>query len=524
MSSALWSIFWPITYIKDTVVQLIPTPPSLGALLLNYIFSRGKRPYVALTAVEPEVVKFIDLLAPGADAGTPMETILVSPSQPTIAGDITSYPLLGTDILRMHFCQVAYLVPEIINVDRYRAALADTLAHFPTFAGRLVISPSNERTIALTNSPVPLVVDHDARGPAIGDYTTIGYHLGSYLAPINLAALENHDEPLISIKLSMFPKTNETVIGVMASHQVSDGYRLHEFLVTLSNHYQGIFPEKIPEFIIPSPAPLSNVSLKQIFDLVSALKNDPRWKTNSYSEVQAYEKSVASLEASVPVDIRISAKQMAKLKSQVVANLKAKNPADDVTVSRQDVVTAFIVATLNKFLDIPINHVRSVWNYRGVTKPNYYGGNAIGLSMTEVIPEEDLQDISVIAREIRIALLRARSDEEFSLMLPLMHLKLTDVANRGQFIGSVLPPGRFVTNSDVNTNWRAAHFGHPDTVKFFSAHKENRYARVYQSNPEIVDGKVVDPRTGSIDLHVRVDAHIRDAFVASIAETLRSLD
>lgn len=165
--------------------------------------------------------------------------------------------------------------------------------------------------------------------------------------------------------------------------------------------------------------------------------------------------------------------------------------------------------------------------------------------MTEVVPEEDLQDVAAIAREIRIALLRARSDEEFSLMLPLMHLKLTDVANRGQFIGSVLPPGRFVTNSDVkyvlfpyhrivllvltrsstdSTDWRAAHFGHPDTVKFFSAHKENRYARVYQSNPEIVDGKVVDPRKGSIDLHVRVDAHIRDAFVADIAETLRSLD
>lgn len=69
--------------------------------------------------------------------------------------------------------------------------------------------------------------------------------------------------------------------------------------------------------------------------------------------------------------------------------------------------------------------------------------------MTDILPESDLQDIGAVARAIRVALLKARSDEEFTVLLPLMHLKLTDMANRGQFIGSVLPPGRFVINSDV---------------------------------------------------------------------------
>ena len=69
--------------------------------------------------------------------------------------------------------------------------------------------------------------------------------------------------------------------------------------------------------------------------------------------------------------------------------------------------------------------------------------------MTDIMPNSDLEDLSAVSLAIRNALIKARSDEEFGVMLPLMHLKLTDMANRGQFIGSVLPPGRFVINSDV---------------------------------------------------------------------------
>lgn len=48
--------------------------------------------------------------------------------------------------------------------------------------------------------------------------------MGSYLAPIDVPRLENHDEPLISIKLSIFPKSSETAIGVMMSHQVGKSF------------------------------------------------------------------------------------------------------------------------------------------------------------------------------------------------------------------------------------------------------------------------------------------------------------
>lgn len=40
-----------------------------------------------------------------------------------------------------------HLVPEVINVDKFRIALAQTLTLFPTFAGRLRIDPNNDRWV-----------------------------------------------------------------------------------------------------------------------------------------------------------------------------------------------------------------------------------------------------------------------------------------------------------------------------------------------------------------------------------------
>jgi hypothetical protein len=73
--------------------------------------------------------------------------------------------------------------------------------------------------IALTNSEVPVVVDHDSQEHALGDFAIVGHHLGSYIVPIHLNSLPNNDEPLICIKLSFFPKSSETAIGVMVSHE-----------------------------------------------------------------------------------------------------------------------------------------------------------------------------------------------------------------------------------------------------------------------------------------------------------------
>ena len=69
-----------------------------------------------------------------------------------------------------------------------------------------------------------------------------------------------------------------------------------------------------------------------------------------------------------------------------------------------------------------------------------------------------------------------------------------------------------------------AHFGYPEGVRFYGVHKENRYARVVQSNPEIsADGKVLDTRKGSIDVHLRVEAGIYEQYYEALTDELNAL-
>lgn len=146
----------------------------------------------------------------------------------------------------------------------------------------------------------------------------------------------------------------------------ADGHLAMTFMKALSNFYQGLplAPEQTPAFVLPSPAPLPPISLKQLYDLLSAVKSDPRYKPNIYAETEAYERMVGAIEDSIPVNIRISAKQMGQLKALAAGGFSESN---GVQVSRQDAVTALLVTTMNKFLDVKVDHVRSVWNVSQIT-------------------------------------------------------------------------------------------------------------------------------------------------------------
>ena len=210
-------------------------------------------------------------------------------------------------------------------------------------------------------------MDRDAQAPHLGDWTTTGYNLGSYISPINIPYLENNDEPLLSIKLSYFPKTNETAIGVMMSHQVADGYVVLGFTKIISDVYQGLEPTPstipIPKWVLPEPAPLPPVPLSELYSLLSMVKNDPRYRPNIYPESEAYTRVVKSLEGTRAVNVRVTSEQMGKLKNKALKELKEQNiDTHGLNLSRQDVVTALLVTVMNRFLDVPIDHVRSVWN------------------------------------------------------------------------------------------------------------------------------------------------------------------
>ena len=73
-------------------------------------------------------------------------------------------------------------------------------------------------------------------------------------------------------------------------------------------------------------------------------------------------------------------------------------------------------------------------------------------------------------------------------------------------------------------DWHAAHFGYPGRVKLHTAWYGDLFIRIFRSNPNIVDGKIVDSRQGSTDVLFRVDSAVRNKVLEAIERDLSALD
>lgn len=56
----------------------------------------------------------------------------------------------------------------------------------------------------------------------VGDWVVAGPNVGHLIEPVKIASLINSDEPMMSVKLSFYPKTNQTAIGFMFSHIIGE--------------------------------------------------------------------------------------------------------------------------------------------------------------------------------------------------------------------------------------------------------------------------------------------------------------
>lgn len=91
--------------------------------------------------------------------------------------------------------------------------------------------------LALDNSPIPLYIDYNSEpheAASLGlpksdtelndgeesnpDWAVLGQNLGSLVQPLNITKFINSDEPMIAVKLSYYPGTNQTAIGFNFSH------------------------------------------------------------------------------------------------------------------------------------------------------------------------------------------------------------------------------------------------------------------------------------------------------------------
>ncbi|KAF9520888.1 hypothetical protein BS47DRAFT_1481214 [Hydnum rufescens UP504] len=454
------------------------------------------------------------------------EVAFVTPELPTIAGPIERHPLLGTDLFLTLVIQNCHIVPSVIDIDKFKIALSKTLSVFPTFAGR-IRNQAGHWWIDLTNSPVPLTIDRSSTSPLPEDWVVTERHLSSFIEPLKVTTGEivNYDEPLVSVKLSFYPGSNQTVIGYILPHMISDGYNTMRFAQTLSNFYQGIdLPRPVyytPQPFITTPtAPASDASF------VTPTATDRGIGDGFLRLEDAYGIYADDHARSTPVRIRMTASQCLRLKALVKEQMAADNTTLSVkeSISRQDAISAFLVMTLNRFLSRPITHVQNLWNWRASADPIHVGGNAVRANVTPPLAPDQQQDMASIAFAIRQTLMLNRSSEVFRVEAPIMQRRLLDHANHGDLIFVPAREGRITINSNLHFDWHAAHFGFPGRVRFHTAWYGDRSVRIFQSNPNIVDGSAIDSRQGLIDVVFRVVSGIRDQVLEAIERDLNALD
>jgi hypothetical protein len=139
------------------------------------------------------------------------------------------------------------------------------------------------------------------------------------------------------------------------------------FTHTLSQIYQGQLPEDPTPYYVPEPLPTSASEIEQ--ETPSPSASPSFWSTRNFDPVEVQHHYKTDYFASSPVNLSLSPIILGKLKdfvSQAVKRLTARDGIPDlqseILISRQDAISAYIVATMNRFLPNAVTYVISNMN------------------------------------------------------------------------------------------------------------------------------------------------------------------
>ncbi|KAI0637272.1 hypothetical protein C8Q77DRAFT_558614 [Trametes polyzona] len=421
--------------------------------------------------------------------------LLVKPTLPSILQDQCSVKLPGFE-LWMTYIENVTVIPTRIDLALFTAALSEALRIYPHAAGQLS-RHGDDWEIALTNPAVPIEVSEvETTSVEVADPEwVIQQNLRRFLAsnrpagqsPVPEPELGARESRLLLLKVTI--AREETAIGVSWHHTLGDAITLNRFMQCLSRCYQAEdIGDLVPTFAkrpFPSPTPdlveRYSVEMPHLLDTCPTSELAQRYADMKTNDV-------------APVQFKISNTQLQQLKEQAQAALSHT----DAALSSQDVLTAYIISVLNRFLDSPITAINNAASYRDVPDVVYrsnVAGNAIYIIRT-VLPNAELR-IPEIALPVPHSISRWRSPtivEEY--MAVASSLMLSAVNHDCTWMFSA-PPGLVSVKSNTSIDWRAAHFGHPLIVRFYTSGTNDRYVRVFRSNPARPRDRARQPDIGT---------------------------
>jgi len=306
------------------------------------------------------------------------------------------------------------------------------------------------------------------------------------------------------------------------------------FAHTLSQIYQGQPPEDPTPYYIPEPLPRSASEIEE--EAPSPSSSPSFWSTRNFDPVEVQHHYKTDYFASSRVNLSLSPIILGKLKdfvSQAVKGLIARDDIPDlqpeIFISRQDAISAYIVATMNRFLPNAVTYVICNMNYRGMIPPVNIGTNATTFIQTPLLSPSEQRDIASIALSLRCSILRARKPDQILSDLTFAQECMLEAFSRGRVYVTIPPSDAALVNGNAQYDWNSPHFGYPGRTRVHTFGLASRYIRIFQSNPRLsttAKGETIidDLREGWLDVQFGIDKEFNNVVRSAIEKDLRALE
>ncbi|KAI0956988.1 hypothetical protein AcW1_005528 [Taiwanofungus camphoratus] len=440
----------------------------------------------------------------------PTEKLIVWPKDSNNVS-IHSGPLLesvklpGYD-LWMTFIKNVHVIPCRLDVDKFEKALSDVLHVYHYVLGRLH-QETGKWMILPTDSGIPLEIEHRSTSDlGIKDSCVIQDDLRELLH-----AHLREDVPLLRIKLTL--SENQTAVGVSWHHTLGDAAVLLRFMHALSQSYQESSPAyPFPTFEKPDfPLPTPKLVEEYLPYMPHLAKLYPKSELgNLYAQLN---------ENIVRINFRIEMDKLDRLRARVLKHVQDAS----LTVSIQDCLTAYIANVLNRCLDTPVRFITNAASYRDIKEPCIDAsvtGNAIYIVST-FMEDDGLHNLTGTAMALRRAILECRQPHFVKNWMSVASHLMLSAANTDRSMFFAAPRGTMSVNSNLSLDWHSIHFGFPGQALFFTSGVNNRYLRVFRSNPPIrTDTKTAQSAFEAVDVCFGVSSHLQSQVMDTLVSEL----
>ncbi|KIY63160.1 hypothetical protein CYLTODRAFT_458368 [Cylindrobasidium torrendii FP15055 ss-10] len=437
----------------------------------------------------------------------------------------------------------SYIIPELVNVDRFKAAVARTLTIFPLYAARVSCGGDGGVPWKITLPPkgIPLTISV-SQETKIAPTDTIVQKPLRFLPPLNARQIVLDPEaPLAAILLTMFPKVGATSIGITRWHPIGSDYVANRFISALSKAYQGLALDvphpvyKAARSYLPAP---DSTYLKGV-DTLAVKAYYPANSTHPQLD--------PSQPPNVRLDFRLSAKQTQQLHDSILA-LGGESPS---FLTLQDCIVAFIVVATNAAdsSNPPIHTIDTILDVRGAASiPSELSFNGFTFAPNRVTPR-DWDDYYAYAAAVRKSIMRGRDPNFLAALTDLQARSRGDKQRGDNGLGqstrthdmqldapvraliflvlllSIVFKSFIPTVHSLDEVMRPSiHFGHPgNTQSYVGTVPFRRHLKLPRPNPFLDESGEWVGRLDVTEVTLFFKASVRDSFVKEVNSRMKAL-